>query len=317
LIVHDTPQWKRANGATPAGGPSVWIWTFKAVATGDTVLRLLRYESWIGKEHATERFEVKLHINGTSERSNVLNEPDGEIQKKLSGLKWGRYLNAYDNGREERVGSNTVVWVELKVRDEPGADWYIDGLDESRLKFIGETSKVISPKVIVGGAVYKTWYFKTIAQGHTVVRLQARDLSGRVLDEFELKANITDEKNERALFTPGIPQYKPPVNLLEKKAKILTMDDNGRDVKVVIGEEIRVELKRKDLLGSGGWYVDKARILFEEGGGIIPPTRTPDIYWTQFKAIAPGDTALKYISYRLGDRNGVDIFEVKVHVTDK
>lgn len=45
-----------------AGAPRLKIWTFKAVAPGDTTLRLLQYRVWEGKERAINKFEVKLHI---------------------------------------------------------------------------------------------------------------------------------------------------------------------------------------------------------------------------------------------------------------
>lgn len=44
------------------GGPVLGILSFKAIAPGDTILRLLYYRVWEGKEHAIKKFEVKLHI---------------------------------------------------------------------------------------------------------------------------------------------------------------------------------------------------------------------------------------------------------------
>ncbi|MGC2423223.1 MAG: protease inhibitor I42 family protein [Nitrospirota bacterium] len=46
------------------GGPMQGIWSFEAVAPGDTVIRLLYYRIWEGKARAVKKFEVKLHIAG-------------------------------------------------------------------------------------------------------------------------------------------------------------------------------------------------------------------------------------------------------------
>ncbi len=45
-----------------AGGPVFGIWSFKAIAPGETILRMLCYRVWEGKEYAIKKFEVKLHI---------------------------------------------------------------------------------------------------------------------------------------------------------------------------------------------------------------------------------------------------------------
>lgn len=157
-----TPQ-KFKGGKVPLGGGGVDIWTFKAVAPGDTILRLLEYQVWIGKEHAINKFELKLHIAGTSVNSNVL-DPYDEIKKEFSGAKTGGSLDIYNNGGEGSVGHNAIITVELKVQGETGADWYVDGLDESRLKLIGIRSLTVSPKIVAGGVLVKKWYLKPLRQ---------------------------------------------------------------------------------------------------------------------------------------------------------
>ena len=44
------------------GGPVKGVWTFKAVAPGDTSLRMLYYRIWEGKDKAARSFSVKIHI---------------------------------------------------------------------------------------------------------------------------------------------------------------------------------------------------------------------------------------------------------------
>jgi|GEM_PF-6203688 len=181
----------------PVGGYFFRIWSIKGIAPGDTVLRLLHYRSWKGKESAIDEFEVKLHISGTNGKSNAITEPADEIQKEFSGAKGrGGYLNVYDNGRDIQVGSDAIIMVDLKVLDETGADWYTDELDQSRLKYIGEKSVVISPKMIAGGSVFKTLYFKTIAPGDATLKLlyyQASEGKETASNKFEIKLHIADK----------------------------------------------------------------------------------------------------------------------------
>ncbi len=56
---------KKTRAVTPgniAGGPVLGVWSFKAAAPGDTVLKMLYYRIWEGSKHPAGRFEVKLHI---------------------------------------------------------------------------------------------------------------------------------------------------------------------------------------------------------------------------------------------------------------
>ena len=186
------PQ-KFEGGPVPGGGPSVRFWTFRAVAPGDTVLRLLLYRVWEGKEHAADKFEVKLHITGTSEKSN---EPNDEIQKEVAGAKPGRSLDIYFNGREIKVDLGAIITVELKAQDETGADWYIDGLDQSRLKLIGKKAISVSPKVVAEGPVFKKWFFKTISSGDTTLKLLyylPSEGKEHATSTFEVKLHIADK----------------------------------------------------------------------------------------------------------------------------
>ncbi len=56
---------KKTRAVSPgniAGGPVLGIWSFKAAAPGDTLLKMLYYRIWEGSKHPAGRFEVKLHI---------------------------------------------------------------------------------------------------------------------------------------------------------------------------------------------------------------------------------------------------------------
>ena len=61
-VVDNSPG--NLEKAPVVGGSRVDTRSFKAVAPGDAVLRLLEYRNWEGKERAINKFEVKLHIAG-------------------------------------------------------------------------------------------------------------------------------------------------------------------------------------------------------------------------------------------------------------
>jgi predicted secreted protein len=47
------------------GGPVQGVWSFKAAAPGDTVLRMLYYRVWEKNKSALKSFTVKFHITAT------------------------------------------------------------------------------------------------------------------------------------------------------------------------------------------------------------------------------------------------------------
>jgi predicted secreted protein len=125
---------------------------------------------------------------------------------------------------------------------------------------------------------------------------------------------------------------QPPDNTAPSKTtpKILTMEDNGKEVDLSVGGTIKVELKDIGTTGYA-WYTDKLdasrlKLINEEMADIVPenPERGPAAgapklkIWT-FKAVAPGDTSLRLLQYRVweGKEHAINKFEVKLHITDK
>jgi predicted secreted protein len=125
---------------------------------------------------------------------------------------------------------------------------------------------------------------------------------------------------------------QPPDNTASSKTapRILTMEDNGKEIGLGLGETIKVELKF-----SGGtgylWYIDALdeshlKLIGEEVKNISPgnPGKRPvlggpSLSVRTFKAIAPGDTTLRLLEYRVweGKEHAINKFEVKVHIADK
>lgn len=123
----------------------------------------------------------------------------------------------------------------------------------------------------------------------------------------------------------------PPDNTAPSKTtpKILTMEDNGKEVDLSVGGTIKVELKDIGTTGYA-WYTDgldkSVKLIDEEVVDISPQNlkRGPAAgapklkIWT-FKAVAPGDTSLRLLQYRVweGKEHAINKFEVKLHITDK
>jgi inhibitor of cysteine peptidase len=123
----------------------------------------------------------------------------------------------------------------------------------------------------------------------------------------------------------------PKDNTASKTAPVtLTMEDNGKNIDLGIGETINVELKDIGTTGYA-WYTDGLyetylKLISEEVKDISPenPEKGPVLgapkmkIWT-FKAIAPGDMSLRLLQYRAweGKEKAINKFEVKLHITDK
>jgi inhibitor of cysteine peptidase len=123
----------------------------------------------------------------------------------------------------------------------------------------------------------------------------------------------------------------PKANTASKTApKTLTMEDNGKNIDLGIGETIKVELKDIGTTGYA-WYTDGLyepylKLISEEVKDISPENRekgpvlgAPTMKIWTFKAIAPGDMSLRLLQYRAweGKEKAINKFEVKLHITDK
>jgi predicted secreted protein len=134
------------------------------------------------------------------------------------------------------------------------------------------------------------------------------------------------------LLTCEAMAMQPPDNTASSSAapKVLTMEDNGKEIELSPGETIKVEL---EFSGGTGylWYVDgldesRLKLTGEEVKDISPQNPDkgplmggPSLSIRTFKAVAPGDTTLRLLEYRTweGKEKAINRFEVKVHIAGR
>ncbi len=126
-------------------------------------------------------------------------------------------------------------------------------------------------------------------------------------------------------LVPGNYSATCATNQTETKTLDLTAADNGRQVRVGLGTEIRVKLEVQG--GTGyGWYTDQLdeSRLRPEGTwtGEVSPKRIAGGavlgVWC-FRAAAPGPARLRMLYYRVweGRQHATKVFEVRLDIAGK
>jgi len=124
-------------------------------------------------------------------------QPDNDAPSKTAP----RILTMEDSGKEIELGLGEIIKVKLKFSGGTGYLWYMDGLDESHLKLVGEEVRDIStgnPErgPVLGGPSVSSRTFKAVAPGDTSLRLlQYRVWEGkeRAINKFEVKLHIDEQ----------------------------------------------------------------------------------------------------------------------------
>ena len=129
------------------------------------------------------------------------------------------------------------------------------------------------------------------------------------------------------------PRGSPAENITGMEMKngtILTADDDGKNIKAAVGDVLRVDLRLQG--GTGyNWYPDeinekllklkgtRTRVISERNSAGAPAAGGPVLGMWYFQTIAPGDTDIRMLYYRIweGKESARKSITVHVHIVQK
>ncbi|MBI5196878.1 MAG: protease inhibitor I42 family protein [Nitrospirae bacterium] len=111
-----------------------------------------------------------------------------EIKEKAAII-----INKNDSGKEITIGVGDVIQIELERYGSTGYEWYLDESYRGYFKLVGEYTKELSRKELVGAPVKRQWELRAVREGEAEISIYFyRDWEGKdkAVDIFKIKVRI-------------------------------------------------------------------------------------------------------------------------------